>query len=180
MATEGLPDGVNIVVGDAELLACLADYGGDEWVMCLDDSGEEVVGGLVVQSSGEDVPEPTVSGVVLRRGHLHLRPLRECVCVCVCVGEGGYWCYFAHKVNSPVLVDHIVFWVRFRPLNLTDDVRGLEYERQPVAAYYLPYQIIQQLYRRRKLEWNRMLTLVHTSRPPLCIGQPSWSQCVRY
>ena len=80
MATEGLPDGVDVVVGDAELLARLADYGGDEWVMCLDDSGEEVVGGLVVQSSGEDVPEPTVSGVILRRAHLHLRPLRVCVC----------------------------------------------------------------------------------------------------
>ena len=28
---------------------------------------------------------------------------------------------------------------------LANDVRGLEYERQPVAAYYLPYQITQQL-----------------------------------
>ena len=165
MATEGLPDGVNVVVGDAELLARLADYGGDEWVMCLDDSGEEVVGGLVVQSSGEDVPEPTVSGVILRRAHLHLRPLR--VGVYVGGGRREDGCYFVHKVNSPVLVDHIVFWVRFRPLNLqsvciyylnhlntagslfstylANDVRGLEYERQPVAANYLPYQITQQL-----------------------------------
>lgn len=74
MATEGLPDGVDVVIGDSEFLAGLLDDGGDEGVVSLDDSGEEMVSGLVVQSSCEDVPEPTVSGVVLCGGHLHLRP----------------------------------------------------------------------------------------------------------
>ena len=89
MATEGLPDGIYVVVGDTKLLAGLAYDGCDEGVVGLDDSGEEVVGGLVVEGSCEHVPEPTVGGVVLCRGHLHLRPGGVCVCVCVCGGGGG-------------------------------------------------------------------------------------------
>ena len=74
MAVESLPYGVHVVVGDSKLLAGLSDYGGDEGVVGLDDPREEVVGGLVVEGSSEDVTEPAVCGVVLSGGHLHLCP----------------------------------------------------------------------------------------------------------
>ena len=77
MATQGLPHGVHVVVGDAKLLAGVPNDGGDEGVVGLDYPGEEMVGCLVVEGSSEDVPEPAVGGVVLRGGHLHLRPARE-------------------------------------------------------------------------------------------------------
>ena len=74
MAVECLPHGVHVVVFDPKLLTCLAYDGSDERVVGLDDAREEVVSGLVVESSREHVPEPAVCGIVLCRGHLHLSP----------------------------------------------------------------------------------------------------------
>ena len=77
VTAQGLPHGVHIVVGDAKLLTGLSDYGGDERVVGLDHTREEMVSGLVVEGSSEDIPEPAVSGIVLSGGHLHLSPVRE-------------------------------------------------------------------------------------------------------
>ena len=76
MAAEGLPHGVHIVILHPKLLACLPDNGCDEWIVCLDDSGEQVMCGLVIESTSEHRPEPTVCSVVLCGGNLHLRPGR--------------------------------------------------------------------------------------------------------
>ena len=85
MTTEGLPYGVHIVVGDPKLLTCLSYDRSDQGIVGLDDTREEMVSGLVIESTSEHIPEPAVSGVVLCRGHLHLRPGCVCVCVCACM-----------------------------------------------------------------------------------------------
>ena len=74
VAVECLPHGVHVVVFDPKLLTRLTYDGSDERVVGLDDAREEVVSGLVVESSREHVPEPAVCGIVLCRGHLHLSP----------------------------------------------------------------------------------------------------------
>ena len=75
MTVEGLPHGVHIVIGDAKLLAGLTNDGSDERIVGLDDSREEVVSCLMIESSREHVPEPTVCGIVLSCGHLQLSPV---------------------------------------------------------------------------------------------------------
>lgn len=86
MATEGLPYGVHIVIGDPKLLTRLSDDGSNERVVRLNDPREEVVGCLMIEGSSEHVPEPAVSGIVLCGGHLHLCPVCVvCGCACVCV-----------------------------------------------------------------------------------------------
>ena len=107
MATERLPNSVDVMVRNSELLTCLSDYGCDERIVCLYDSRKEMVGGLMVESSGEDIPEPTVCGVVLRSGYLHLRPV-----------GGAVLFTHTHITDVPILMDHLVFWIRFRPLHL--------------------------------------------------------------
>ena len=74
MATQGFPGGVNIVVLNAVLLAGLFHNGSDLEVVGLDDPGEEMVGGLVVQGTCENRPKPAPCGVVLCRGNLKLCP----------------------------------------------------------------------------------------------------------
>ena len=74
VAVDGLPCSVNVVVGETKLPTGLLDNGGDDRVVTLVDPREQVVAGLVVQSSCEQSPEPTVCGVVLCGGHLHLCP----------------------------------------------------------------------------------------------------------
>ena len=74
MATQGFPGGVNVVVLDAVVFAGLLHNGSDLWVVGLDDPGEEMVSGLVVQSTCEHCPKPAPCGVVLCRGNLKLRP----------------------------------------------------------------------------------------------------------
>ncbi len=65
---------VHIVIGDSKLLASLCNDRGDLRIMGLYYPGKEMVGGLVIKCSSEHGPEPTVGGIVLRSGHLHLSP----------------------------------------------------------------------------------------------------------
>ena len=60
-------------IGETKLLAGLLEDGGYDGVVALVDPREQVVGSLVVQSSCEHSPEPTVC-VVLCGRHLHLCP----------------------------------------------------------------------------------------------------------
>ena len=53
-----------MVVCDTKLFACLAYDGCDERVVGLVDSREQMVSCLVVESSCEKVPKPTVCGIV--------------------------------------------------------------------------------------------------------------------
>ena len=82
VAVDGLPGSVNVVVGETKLLAGLLEDGGYDGVVALVDPREQVVGRLVVQSSCEHSPEPTVCGIVLRGSHLHLCPVYICVSTC--------------------------------------------------------------------------------------------------
>ena len=75
VAVDGLPGTVNVVVGETKILAGLLEDGGYDGVVALVDPREQVVGRLVVQSSCEHSPEPTVCGIVLRGSHLHLCPV---------------------------------------------------------------------------------------------------------
>lgn len=77
VTVEGLPHSVNIVILDAELLTGPTYNGSDEGVVSLDDAGEQVVGGLVVEGTRKDVPEPAVCCIVLCGGHLQLSPEKE-------------------------------------------------------------------------------------------------------
>ena len=77
VTVEGLPHCVHVVVRDAKLLARLAHDGCDEGIVGLDDAREEVVSGLVVESSSEHVPEPAICSIVLCRCHLHLSPAKK-------------------------------------------------------------------------------------------------------
>lgn len=74
MTTQGLSGGFNTVIFYAELLACLFHNGRDLRVVRLDNSGEQVVCGLMVESTCENRPEPALCGVVLRCGNLKLSP----------------------------------------------------------------------------------------------------------
>lgn len=74
MTAHGLSGGVHAVILDAEVLAGLFHNGGDAGVMGLDDTREEVMRGLMVQSTCEDRPKPAACGVVLRCGNLQLGP----------------------------------------------------------------------------------------------------------
>ena len=76
-----------------------------------------MVSGLMVESSCENIPEPTVSGIVLCGGYLHLSPAS-------CEHELVAAVLLYH---SPVHVDKVIsIW--FRPLYLTDHMRELEYD----------------------------------------------------
>lgn len=109
VAAKCFPDSVHVVVLDAKLLAGLADNGCDERVVRLDHTGEEVVGGLVVESTRKHIPEPTVCCVILRGGHLHFGP-EEMGQVIRLISSGS--------INSPVLVDHHVLGVWLGPFHL--------------------------------------------------------------
>ena len=78
VAVECFPHGVHIVIFDPKLLTRLSHDGSDERVVGLDDTWEEVVSGLVVESSSEHIPEPAVCSIVLCCGHLHLSPGDKC------------------------------------------------------------------------------------------------------
>ena len=88
VAVQSLSRGVHITVLDSKLFARLFNDGCDLRVVGLYDPWEEVVGCLMVKSTGEDCPEPASCGIVLSCGDLHLCPViceGACVCVCVCV-----------------------------------------------------------------------------------------------
>ena len=74
MTAQGLRGGVHIVVLDPVLPAGLLHDGRDLGVVGLDDPGEEVVCGLMVEGSSEDCPEPAPCGIVLSGGYLQLSP----------------------------------------------------------------------------------------------------------
>lgn len=74
MTAQSLSGRVHVVVLDPVLSARLLDNGGDLGVMGLDDAGEQVMSGLVVEGPCEHGPEPATCGVVLCRRHLKLRP----------------------------------------------------------------------------------------------------------
>ena len=78
------PEGVHMMVVKTKLLAGLLEDGSDEGIVTLVHSREEVVGGLMVESSSDHCPEPAVCGIVLSGCHLQLCPVCVCVCVCVC------------------------------------------------------------------------------------------------
>ncbi len=101
VAVEGLPRGVHIVVLDTKLLTGLPDNGRDEGVVRLNDAREEMVGRLVVECSSEDGPEPAIRGVVLRCGHLQLRPEG--------MGESTRKC----RGMFPPLLAHQSMWTTF-------------------------------------------------------------------
>ena len=74
VALQSLLSGVHIVVLDPKLLTGLFDDGGYLGVVWLYDPWEQVVSGLMVESSSAHVPEPAVSGIVLCCSNLHLSP----------------------------------------------------------------------------------------------------------
>ena len=74
MATKSLPYGVHTVILHSKLLTCLPDDGCDERVVCLVDPREQVMCGLVIESTSDHRPKPTVCSIVLRGSHLHLCP----------------------------------------------------------------------------------------------------------
>ena len=55
MAGEGLLSGPHVMVSDTKLLAGLSHNGSDLWVVGLDDTREEVVGGLVVEGTWDSM-----------------------------------------------------------------------------------------------------------------------------
>lgn len=63
------------MVRHVELLGGLLDDWADLRVVVLVDSGEDVVGGLVVEGAREDIPEPRVVGIVLGGVDLVLGPV---------------------------------------------------------------------------------------------------------
>lgn len=63
------------MVRHVELLCGLLDDRADLRVVVLVDAGEDVVGGLVVQSAREDIPEPRVVCIVLGGVDLVLGPV---------------------------------------------------------------------------------------------------------
>lgn len=66
----------------SKFLASLPDNGSYLGIVSLVDSREEVVGGLVIESSSGKCPEPAISGIVLSCSHLHLSPdVEECTYV---------------------------------------------------------------------------------------------------
>ncbi len=77
MTAQCLPSGIHIVIGYTEILAGLCNNRSYLWVVGLNDPGEEVVGGLMVECSSEHSPEPTVGSIVLRGSYLHLSPASE-------------------------------------------------------------------------------------------------------
>eukprot|EP01136_Pigoraptor_vietnamica_P024771 Opistho-1_new@78076 len=105
VAAERLHERRLVVVAHAKLLARLNDNGANLRVVVLADAGEQVVCCLVVECAGEHVEEPRVVSVVLAGQDLHLRP---------------------------VVLDALV-GVGHGPLDLADDVVGLEGERKPQA-----------------------------------------------
>ena len=120
MVVEGLSDGVHVVILDAVLLAGLFHDGGDAGIVGLDNAREQVVRCLVVESTRECRPEPAASGVVLRRGNLHL-----------CPGGGGKdWLFlnyfhFHKEINKtqegfnniPIHMHGVIF-ICFQPFHL--------------------------------------------------------------
>ncbi len=74
VALQGLLGRIDIVVFDTIFLTGLLYDGSDFRVVGLDDPRKEMMGGLVVESTRKDRPEPATSGVVLRRGNLKLCP----------------------------------------------------------------------------------------------------------
>ena len=72
------------MVLQAKVLTGLLDNGSDLGIVPLVDPREEMVGGLVVECTCDQCPEPAVSGIVLSCSHLHLSPL-----VYRCWGGGG-------------------------------------------------------------------------------------------
>ena len=77
VAPKGLHGRTNTMILQTKLLTGLFHDGCYLGVVPLINPGEEVVGGLVVESPSGKRPEPAVSGVVLSCGHLHLSPGAE-------------------------------------------------------------------------------------------------------
>ena len=128
VTVESLLHSADVVILEAKLLTGLPHDGRDLLVVGLDDAREEVVSDLVVESTGEDTPEPAVCGVVLRRGNLQLGP--ECEVArgsdaAAAASSSGAHSTAAHTCStssSPVLVHHLVL-VRLRPLHLKAKVK---------------------------------------------------------
>ena len=79
MAVDGLPSRINVVVVETKLPTRVPDNGGDDRVVALVHPREQMVGCLVVQSSCEHCPEPTVCCIVLCGCHLHFCPVKASV-----------------------------------------------------------------------------------------------------
>ena len=74
MTTQSFNGSVNIVVTDAILFTHLLHNGRDLWIMGLNYSREQMVGGLVVESASEHCPEPASCGIILCCSYLELSP----------------------------------------------------------------------------------------------------------
>ena len=70
-----LPERCYAVILDPKLFASLLDQRGDPEVVALGHIWEEVMGRVMVEPTGDDVPEPTVCAVVTRGSHLKLSPV---------------------------------------------------------------------------------------------------------